>query len=163
MGFQTVSDVMTSGRMIKCTPSTSVDDALELISEYNITGLPVIDDDDVVVGVVSDYDLLSLDDIIGKEEDTGFFPDVNTEWNTFAEVQRRIMKNAGKFVSDVMTPDPLCVRPNTTLSDATRILINMKVRRLPVVDENGRLLGIVTRGNIIKGALKARRRARADN
>ena len=60
-----------------------------------------------------------------------------------------------------MTADPICVRPTTSVADAANLLLRMKIRRLPVVDENGRLLGIVSRGNIIRAALAARKAAKA--
>lgn len=59
--------------------------------------MPVLDDEGVVVGVVSDYDLLSLEGIADKaQEGTGMFPELSMEWNTFRTVQRLITKNAGK-------------------------------------------------------------------
>lgn len=60
-------------------------------------------------------------------------------------------------VSDVMTPDPLVVRPETNIEAAARILLQKKVRRLPVVDDSGRLIGMFTRGDVIKAALRARK------
>lgn len=62
-------------------------------------------------------------------------------------------------VSDVMTADPLVVRPETNIEAAARILLQKKVRRLPVVDETGRLIGMFTRGDVIKAALRARKTA----
>ena len=58
-----------------------------------------------------------------------------------------------------MTEDPLVVRPNTNMATAAKILLDQKVRRLPVVDENGRLLGIFTRRDVIKAALATRKAA----
>ena len=62
-------------------------------------------------------------------------------------------------VSDVMTADPLVVRPETNIEAAARILLQKKVRRLPVVDDSGRLIGMFTRGDVIKAALRARKAA----
>lgn len=62
-------------------------------------------------------------------------------------------------VEDVMTPDPLVVRPETNIEAAARILLNKKVRRLPVVDGNGSLIGMFTRGDVIRAALRARKAA----
>jgi CBS domain-containing protein len=58
-----------------------------------------------------------------------------------------------------MTPDPLVVRPETNIEAAARILLQKKVRRLPVVDDSGRLIGMFTRGDVIKAALRARKAA----
>jgi CBS domain-containing protein len=141
-------------------PDTTVDQALELLVSNSVTGMPVLDDDGVVVGVVSDYDLLSLEGIAEQaREGTGIFPELSMEWNTFRAVQRLISKNSGKTVADVMTEEPLVVRPETNMAAAAKILLDMKVRRLPVVDDAGRLLGIFTRRDVIKAALATRKAA----
>ncbi|KAK9827521.1 hypothetical protein WJX74_007797 [Apatococcus lobatus] len=157
--FETVEDLMTKKRVITCHADTSIDEALELLVSNKITGLPVVDDNGAVVGVVSDYDLLSLDQISGKMQQTGMFPDTNTNWQAFKEVQKLVVKNAGRVVSDVMTPEPLVVRPNTNVEAAARILLERKVRRLPVVNEKGHLIGVFTRGDVIKAALYSRKAA----
>lgn len=59
----------------------------------------------------------------------------------------------------MMTPDPLVVRPETNIEAAARILLQKKVRRLPVVDDSGRLIGMFTRGDVIRAALRARKAA----
>lgn len=65
-------------------------------------------------------------------------------------------------VGDVMTSDPVCVRPTTSIEDAANLLLRKKIRRLPVVDERCRLLGIITRSNIIKAAWEARKAAQGN-
>lgn len=157
---ETVEDVMTRGTIHCVHPDTTVDQALELLVSNSVTGMPVLDDDGVVVGVVSDYDLLSLEGIAEQaQEGTGIFPELSMEWNTFRAVQRLISKNSGKTVADVMTEEPLVVRPETNMAAAAKILLDMKVRRLPVVDDAGRLLGIFTRRDVIKAALATRKAA----
>ena len=125
-----------------------------------MTGLPVVNSSNVVVGVVSDFDLLALEGVSAKEKARGFFPEAETDWNSFFETQKLVVKNAGKSVGDVMTEDPITVRPQTTIEDAASLLLLRRIRRLPVVDEKGRLVGIITRSNIIKAAWEARKAGR---
>ncbi|KAB2042792.1 hypothetical protein ES319_D02G241700v1 [Gossypium barbadense] len=66
-------------------------------------------------------------------------------------------KNNGKVVGDLMTPSPLIVRETTNLEDAARLLLETKYRRLPVVDIDGKLVGIITRGNVVRAALQIKR------
>ena len=71
----------------------------------------------------------------------------------------------GGRVSDVMTPDPMVVRGNTDLEAAARLLLERRIRRMPVVDSQGRLIGVFSRGNVIRAALtqrKASLEAKAD-
>jgi CBS domain-containing protein len=86
---------MTKGRILTCTPETALDDALEMLVEHHVTGLPVVNENNVVVGVVSDFDLLALEGISAQEKAKGFFPDADTDWNSFFEIQKLVAKNAG--------------------------------------------------------------------
>eukprot|EP00889_Picochlorum_renovo_P002792 jgi/Picre1/29822/NNA_005204.t1 len=131
---KTVDEIMTTGRIVTCSPDTSLDDALELIVEHHVTGLPVVDEENRVVGIISDFDLLALEG-----------------------VQKLVEKNAGTTVSDVMTTDPVCVRALTSIPSAAHLLLHKRIRRLPVTDDEGRLIGIITRSNIIKAAWESRK------
>uniref|UniRef100_A0A7N0TVT1 CBS domain-containing protein n=1 Tax=Kalanchoe fedtschenkoi TaxID=63787 RepID=A0A7N0TVT1_KALFE len=156
----TVGDFMTRKEELHVVkPSTTVEDALEALVEKRITGFPVIDDDWKLVGVVSDYDLLALDSISGATpmETNNLFPDVDSSWKTFNEIQKLLSKTNGRVVGDVMTSNPLVVRETTNLEDAARILLETKYRRLPVVDAKGRLVGIITRGNVVRAALQIKK------
>ncbi|PNH09178.1 CBS domain-containing protein CBSX1, chloroplastic [Tetrabaena socialis] len=65
-------------------------------------------------------------------------------------------------IREVMTQVPITVKQDTCLNDATSILLIRKLRRLPVVDDEGRLVGLLSRGSIVKAAL-ASRKAAANN
>ncbi|KAK4584694.1 hypothetical protein RGQ29_022418 [Quercus rubra] len=158
-GVYTVGDFMTRKEDLHVVkPTTTVDEALEALVENRITGFPVIDDNWKLVGLVSDYDLLALDSISGgTRSDTSMFPEVDSTWKTFNEVQKLLSKTNGKVVGDLMTPAPVVVREISNLEDAARILLETKYRRLPVVDADGKLVGIVTRGNVVRAALQIKR------
>ncbi|KAJ8640651.1 hypothetical protein MRB53_017345 [Persea americana] len=152
----TVGDFMTKKEDLQVVkPTTTVDEALENLVEHRISGFPVIDDEWKLVGVVSDYDLLALDSISGSgRNETSLFPEVDSTWKTFNEIQKLLSKTNGKVIAEVMTPAPLVVRKTTNLEDAARLLLETKFRRLPVVDSAGRLVGIITRGNVVRAALQ---------
>ncbi|KAJ7952832.1 CBS domain-containing protein CBSX1, chloroplastic [Quillaja saponaria] len=158
-GVYTVGDFMTKKEDLHVVkPTTTVDEALEILVENRITGFPVVDDDWKLVGLVSDYDLLALDSISGRgQTDTGLFPEVDSTWKTFNEVQKLLSKTMGKLVGDLMTPAPIVVRETTNLEDAAGLLLETKYRRLPVVDATGKLVGIITRGNVVRAALHIKR------
>ncbi|KAK2426466.1 CBS domain-containing protein cbsx1, chloroplastic [Trifolium repens] len=158
-GVYTVGDFMTKKDELQVVkPTTTVDEALESLVEHRITGFPVIDDNWKLVGVVSDYDLLALDSISGHgRTDNSMFPEVDSTWKTFNEVQRLLSKTNGKVIGELMTTAPMVVRETTNLEDAARLLLETKFRRLPVVDAEGRLVGIITRGNVVRAALQMKR------
>jgi len=87
------------------------------------------------------------------------FPDVDSTWKTFHEIQRLLSKTNGKVIGDVMTSSPLAVRENSNLDAATRLLLETKYRRLPVVDSAGKQIGMITRGNVVKAALKIKKKS----
>ncbi len=154
-----VGDVMTTKEnIITCTPDTLIDDALELIVHHEITGLPVVDPvNSTVVGIVSDFDLLALEGVSEEEKRGGLFPEAGDDWSSFFTVQKYVEKNKGKTVADIMTTEPVCVRVETSMSSAAHLLLHKRIRRLPVIDGAGCLVGIITRSNIIKAAWKSRR------
>ncbi|PSS30736.1 CBS domain-containing protein [Actinidia chinensis var. chinensis] len=158
-GVYTVGDFMTTKEDLHVVkPTTTVDEALEMLVDNRITGFPVIDENWKLVGLVSDYDLLALDSISGSgQSDTNMFPEVDSTWKTFNEVQKLLSKTNGKLVGDLMTPAPVVVRESTNLEDAARLLLETKYRRLPVVDAGGKLVGIITRGNVVRAALQIKR------
>ncbi|KAM7264277.1 hypothetical protein ACFE04_001960 [Oxalis oulophora] len=147
-GVYTVGEFMTTKDQLHVVkPTTTVDEALEMLVENRITGFPVIDDNWHLVGLVSDYDLLALDSISGQgKAENSIFPEVDSTWKwdshvkTFNEVQRLLSKTNGQLVGDVMTPAPVVVRETSNLEDAARILLETKYRRLPVVDADGKLV-----------------------
>lgn len=153
----TVEEIMTKGTLLTCNPDTSIDDALEMLVENHVTGLPVVDEEKVVVGIISDFDLLCLEGVSEEEKKGGLFPTADDDWNSFFEVQKLVEKNAGKTVGDVMTSNPICVRASTSVASAAHLLLHKRIRRLPVVDDMGRLLGIITRSNVIKAAWESRK------
>ncbi|KAF9600103.1 hypothetical protein IFM89_003650 [Coptis chinensis] len=148
-GIYTVGEFMTTKELLQVVkPTTTIDEALEILVENRITGFPVIDEDWKLVGLVSDYDLLALDSVSDIIE----FLDA-----TFNEIQKLLSKTNGKVIADVMTAAPLVVRETTNLEDAARLLLETKYRRLPVVDSDGKLVGIITRGNVVRAALHIKR------
>ncbi|KAF8404986.1 hypothetical protein HHK36_009881 [Tetracentron sinense] len=163
-GIYKVGDFMTRKEDLHVVKTTTTVDeafvstALEALVENRITGFPVIDDDWKLVGLVSDYDLLALDSISGGgRTDSSLFPEVDSTWKTFNEIQKLLSKTNGKVIGDLMTPAPLAVRETTNLEDAARLLLETKYRRLPVVDNDSKLVGIITRGNVVRAALQIKR------
>ncbi|XWS41877.1 hypothetical protein CRYUN_Cryun17cG0120200 [Craigia yunnanensis] len=146
-GVYTVGDFMTRKEDLHVVkPTTTVDEALEALVKHRITGFPVIDDDWKLVCY------LSLN--FGQRTENDLFPEVDSTWKTFNEVQQLLSKTNGQLVGDLMTPAPVVVRETTNLEDAARILLETKYRRLPVVDVEGKLVGIITRGNVVGAALQ---------
>ena len=138
----TVEDIMTR-RVITVRPETSVREAARLMFTNRVSGLPVVDADERVVGIISDGDL-----ILRQRR-----PKVTPWWRLFFEnaedLTRRYKKLVGLTVGDVMTRPALVISPVFGIETAAAILDNRQIRRLPVV-RDGRLVGIVSRGDLIR-------------
>jgi CBS domain-containing protein len=146
-----VKDFMTV-QPITISPNASVEAAVKMMEEHQITGLPVIDEQNRVVGILSEGDLLVrespmkpplymtlLGSIIYFESPTQF--------------HQHIKKSLGMLVQDVMTEKPITISPEASLSDAAQVMLDKRVNRLPVVDADHKLVGIITRHDLVS-ALK---------
>jgi len=129
--------------VIAVTPGTSIQEAARLIVSHGVSGLPVVDDDGMVLGMVSDGDL-----IVRRR------PRPRAPW--WHDVLRgddpaaRDLRFAGDVtVAEVMTHPALTVGPDLPLAAAARVLDEYGIRRVPVVS-GGRLVGLVSRGDLIR-------------
>ncbi|GFH21632.1 uncharacterized protein HaLaN_18980 [Haematococcus lacustris] len=117
--YETVADIMKNTVLYTCAPDDSVDKALELIVAHKVSGLPVVNQEGQVVGVVSDFDLLALFSQ-GRTNAGPLFPKTEDTWQAFREVKTILAKGTGKKVRDVMTCKPLTVKSTAHIDEATR-------------------------------------------
>jgi CBS domain-containing protein len=136
-----VADFMTR-RVITVTPDTSILAAAQLMLERKISGLPVVDAADHLVGIVSEHDLLRDD---GKGIDGSPWLQLIVEPPGLAQETARLRD---RKVAEVMTSNPVTVTAATSLAEASRLL-EQHIKRLPVV-QNGRLVGIIARADLVR-------------
>ncbi len=143
-----VEEVMTKD-VAAVRAETSIRAAVHLMIERRVSGLPVIDDDGVVVGIVSEGDLLRRVEL-GTEKHS-------PPWLSFLRGPSRVAADYVRCrtlrVEDVMTRDPDTVDVSATLDDVVTHLVRRRVRRLPVT-QAGRLAGIVSRSDLVKALAK---------
>lgn len=142
-----VSEIMTRD-VIATRPEAAIHEAARLLVDHGVSGLPVVDEEGKVVGVLSEGDLILRQK--GRERLPwwrGFFGDGE-------RMAREYQKAVGTTVGEVMTPAVICVSPDLPIESAAVILAERRIRRLPVV-EAGRLVGIVSRGDLIKALASA--------
>ncbi|TVR65257.1 MAG: CBS domain-containing protein [Gemmatimonadales bacterium] len=170
-----VRDLMKT-EVATVSPESSVADLVEFLDRKGITGAPVVDADEALVGIVTVRDVLHLAREMGEvpeamrwgmargapAEETGFLdPPVEGEFfayyvtpgGGFVDVRSRIQEVPDKLfdgykVADIMSTNPVMIPPEATLQDLARILRDRKIHRVLVVD-NGQLVGIVTNSDIL--------------
>ncbi|WP_240119971.1 MULTISPECIES: CBS domain-containing protein [unclassified Streptomyces] len=140
----TVRDVMTT-TVVAVSRDATYKDVIEAMHRWNVGALPVLCGDNRVVGMVSDSDLLPKQEL--RDSDP-------------SRLERLLRANElGKAsavkVGDLMTAPAVCVRPETVLAEAARLMGTKRVKRLPVVDGDDRLIGVVSPCDVLKGFLRS--------
>jgi CBS domain-containing protein len=136
---RTVADVMTKD-VLKGRPAMPLKELARVLAENGVSALPVLDPDDRLVGVVSESDLLAAQ--------AGRRPHRLRRWWS------RLRGSRGT-VGEVMSTDPVVIGPDASLSEAARRMAESGVKRLPVVDDRGALVGVVSRADLVKVFLRS--------
>jgi CBS-domain-containing membrane protein len=137
----TVKDVMTT-RVVSVTKQASFRTMAAALREHRVSAFPVVDDDGKVIGVVSEADMLAKEAL--KSEPEGM-PGMIT-----GILRRKEHEKArGTTAGDLMTSPAVTVTPDDTIQRAARLMYTRKVKRLPVVDANGHLVGIIGRTDLL--------------
>ncbi|MCZ7417742.1 MULTISPECIES: CBS domain-containing protein [unclassified Streptomyces] len=139
----TVSDVMTR-TVVAVSPDAPFKEVAQTLRQWGISAMPVLAGDGRVVGVISEADLLFKEEF--RDSDTSAF-----------ERYRRLeelAKAGGLVARDLMSSPAVSVFASATLAQAARTMAVRHVKRLPVVDGEGRLAGIVSRADLLKVFLR---------
>lgn len=146
-GGKTVEDVMTR-EVVTVTPDTGFQELIATMAKHQVSGVPVVDGDRLV-GVVSEADLLREGE--GDRKRTSAL-----EW--FRHPRRaQEAHDRGHTAGDIMTTEVVSVTPGTSIWRAIRTLREANVKRLPVVDADGRVVGIVSRVDLLSAFIRTDR------
>jgi CBS domain-containing protein len=145
---KTVADVMTRDPIV-VRPQTSLQEAIQLLAEKRISGLPVVDDAGKLIGTISETDLMWQETGVTPPAYIMFLDSVIFLKNP-AQYERDLHKALGQTVAEVMSKDLITVAPDKPLRDAAQLMHDRKVQRLVVVDSSGKVIGILTRGDIVR-------------
>ncbi len=141
-------DIMTQ-EVVTISPQASIEDLARLLESKKIGGVPVVEADGGLVGVVTQSDLVK------RSRDLELPPALNIlDLHLFLETpsgfKRRLEKMLGDTVREVMTPEPLTISPDMPVKKIAALMDRKKVHTLPVVDQ-GKLVGIVGKMDLIRG------------
>mgnify|MGYP006286467453 FL=1 len=143
----TAKDIMTTD-VVTVDPKTTVKEAANIMSEKGISGLPVVQNGELV-GIVTENDLIIKDKKLHFPEYINVIGGI-----IYLESYKKFREEFKKFtavnVEELMTKDVITVSPDDSIEDIATIMHQEDVNRLPVVDNSGQLIGIVTRANIVK-------------
>jgi CBS domain-containing protein len=149
-----VDDVMQRD-VVSVRPDADVEAVLRLLRDNQLPGVPVVNDGGRLVGIVTESDLVLTEgdrdlhlphhlDLLGA-----------VVWlEPFGHFEERLRKAFATRVEEMMTPDPVTVRPDADVREAARLIAETGHNRLPVV-EHGRFLGLVTRLDVLQALSRA--------
>ncbi|MEU1911345.1 CBS domain-containing protein [Streptomyces massasporeus] len=144
MQHRTIGDLMTRG-VVRVRPDTPFKEVVGLLADHDVTALPVVDDLDQPLGVVSEADLLRT--VVARPDPSGLPPSAGQPGGSVTE-------GKGNTAGELMTAPAVCARPEWTVVEAARLMDGEGVKRLPVTDEVGTLIGIVSRGDLLRVFLR---------
>lgn len=124
--MKTVAKDIMSNKLIVAREGMNIEDAVKLLVNNKVTGLPVVDAEGRMVGILSEYDIIAR---VGKEK----------------EINHTLFQDGIPYSRKVE-----CVREDTDLQDILDRFISLKCRRLPVLDGRERLVGIISRRDVMK-------------
>jgi CBS domain-containing protein len=130
-------------------PETPLKEAIKILVERRISGLPVVDDAGKLVGIISETDLLWQETGVEPPAYITFLDSVIYLENP-ARHEKELHKALGQTVGEVMSGDPVTVTPDQPLRKAAKLMQEKSIRRLAVTDETGKVIGILTPGDIVR-------------
>ena len=142
-----IKDIMTKN-VITVSTGDSVEKCAKLLQENDISGLPVIDEEDHVVGIVTEGDLIRRASRIkapGYLEILGGLIYLDSPKKFVDELQRAMAVTAGQM----MSRDVVYIRPDDKVEKAATVMVEKGINRLPVLDVRDKLVGIVSRRDIM--------------
>lgn len=145
-----VKDVMTTD-VVSVNEKAAFQVVAEILISERVSGVPVLDDDDHVLGVVSEHDLLCKEEFKQRYYGDYYRPPLRARLRHVAGSEHgSYRKSLGETAGELMTSPAVVATPDHSVVQAARLMDARGVKRLPVVDPEGRLIGIVSRRDLVK-------------
>lgn len=145
-----VADIMTKN-VVAVSPETLVIEAAELFSKHNINGIPVIDKDRKLVGILTEYDLLTKGTTLHLPTFIKLLGEFKIHKNDKSLVREDLKKIITLTVAEIMNDDPLTLSDRATLEEAVVAFAeHHRVNPIPIINNSNQLVGIVSRFDVIK-------------
>jgi len=142
-----VKDIMTRD-VVTVSPETEILQAVKILLENHINGVPVVDADGNLVGILCQSDLVAQQKKIPTPSLftllDGFIP-----LTSLKHIEKEVQKIAATSVTHAMTPDPVTVQSDATVEEVATLMVNKNFHTIPVMEE-GKLVGIVGKEDILR-------------
>ena len=141
-------DIMTK-EVITVTPDTTIEDLAHILIEHNISGAPVVNDEGVLIGIVTENDLISKNKRLHIPTVMRLF-DAYIMLESPATIEKEIRRMAGVTVKDIFVKDVVTVSEETSVEEIATAMSEKKSYLIPVV-AGGKITGIIGKMDLIKG------------
>jgi CBS domain-containing protein len=143
----TVKDIMTRD-VITVAPDMEISQAVKLMLEKRVNGLPVVDETGKLVGILCQSDIISQQKKLPIPSFFTFLDGFIT-LSSLKSIEKEVRKIAATIVAEAMSREPVTVRPDSSLETVAALMVDKNFHTLPVV-EQGRLVGIVGKEDILR-------------
>ena len=143
-----VSEIMIR-EPFTCAADATISEVVRILAQNNVSSLPVVDEKNQVVGFISDGDIMGA---IAQHRAHTIFTGGDASMLYFDDqsLEQRIDRLKDRSVMDFATRKVVCARPDQSIARVAALLAKKKFKKLPVVDEEGKLVGVVRRSAITK-------------
>jgi len=147
--YMLVKDLMTKS-VISVKPTDTVNQVADLLAEHHFTGVPVVDESGKLLGTISERDFIASDSKIYLPT----YIKLLTEFDFVKHDEKRLSPAVQNIINataqDIMNPEPVTVSPDSDIEALAEIFGQKRVNPIPVIDEHGAMVGIVSRSDLIK-------------
>lgn len=146
-----VEDLMTR-TVVVVREDAPFKDVVRTMLEHRVSGVPVLDEEKHLAGIVTEADLLTIEEGKVEPKQRRSFLEWLVRPGRMAEIEAEA---ADVRAADIMTPSVVTVRAETPVPEAARLMLDAQVKRLPVIDDDGNVLGIVSRRDLLQPFLRS--------
>lgn len=137
-----------SKKVISVGPEESIKKVFKLMDEHGILGLPVVDEDKAVVGIVTESDLIEHFTTLRTPRGVSILGSL-VYLDNLEDWSENLKDHCAELVKDIMTTDVIKIMESGTLSEVIDLMAENNISRIPVVGERGDLTGIITRTDVV--------------
>lgn len=134
--------------VIAVQESESIRHLFDIMDKYNILGAPVVNDKNKLIGIITETDLIKHFTTLKNPKSINILGGI-LYLDSIEEFNQNLKEHCAEYVKDIMTKEVISVGLKTKLTEIINLMSTNKLNRLPVIDDDNKLIGIITRSDIV--------------